>query len=153
MEKVLEFLKNKKLLIIASTNNDEVWIANVYFSTDEKGLLYFISPEDSKHSKMILKNPKIAFSVTWFDENNHKNRKAIQGLGICRPAQNEEEIIVGVRLHNENFPEFRERITIDWIHENEWGSKVWVLQPSYIKYWDDELYGDDETEEFYLSQK
>jgi len=153
MEKAIEFLKNKKLLVIASHNNNEVWIANVYFGIDEKGQIYFISPEDNRHSKMILKNPKVAFSVAWFDENNHKNRKAIQGLGTCRRAQNEEEIINGVKLHNQNFPEFKERITVEWIHTNEWGSRVWVLQPTYMKYWDDEIYGDNESKEFDLSQK
>ena len=153
MEKVLQFLRKRKLLAIAPHGTEGAWIANVYFGTDEQGTIYFISPEDNKHSKMILQNPKIAFSVAWFDENNHKNRKAVQGLGICRPAKTEDEIATGVRLHNESFPELKDRITVDWIHTNEWNSKVWVLQPNYIKYWDDELYGHDETEEFDLPQK
>lgn len=148
INKLLKFIKSQKLMVIASSNGEDVWVANVYYGIDDKVMIYFISPEDNRHSKMILKNPKIAFSIAWFDANNHKNRKAIQGVGICRPAENEEEIKIGVRLHNQNFPEFKERITVDWIHNNEWGSKVWVLKPTYIKYWDDELYGDDETEEF-----
>lgn len=135
-------------MVIASREGEEVWVANVYFGVDEKGLIYFISPENNKHSKMILNNPKIAFSIAWFDPTNHANRKAVQGLGICRPAQNEGEIKTGVTLHNQNFPEFKERITVDWIHTNEFGSRVWVLQPIYMKYWDDELYGDKESEEF-----
>lgn len=153
MEKVIKFLKDRKLLAIAPHGTDGPWIANVYFGIDEQGTNYFISPENNKHSKMLLQKPQIAFSVAWFNESNHEDRKAVQGLGICRPAQTEDEIVIGVKLHNENFPEFKERITIDWIKTNEWGSKVWVLQPSYIKYWDDELYDDDETEEFYLLQK
>ncbi len=151
MEKVLKFLRSQKLMVIASREGEEVWVANVYFGVDEKGLIYFISPENNKHSKMILNNPKIAFSIAWFDPKNHANRKAVQGLGICRPAQNEREIKTGVTLHNQNFPEFKERITVDWIHTNEFGSRVWVLQPIYMKYWDDELYGDKESEEFTLT--
>ncbi len=148
MERVLTFLKSQKLMAIACHDSEVIWIANVYFGVDEKGLIYFVSPANNKHSGMILKNPNIAFSVAWFDPTNHANRKAVQGLGICRPAQNEDEIKIGVSLHNLNFPEFKKRITIDWIHTNEWGSKIWVLRPTYIKYWDDELYGDKETEEF-----
>jgi hypothetical protein len=100
---------------------------------------------------MKLKNPNVAFSIAWFDPNNHKNRKAVQGLGICHLAENEEEIKTGVKLHNQNFQEFKETITLEWIHSNKWGSKVWVLKPTYIKYWDDEIYGDNESEEFTLS--
>lgn len=150
MENLLKFIKSQKLMVVATSNNDEVWVVNVYMSTDDTGIIYFISPTETKHSQMILKNPKVAFSIAWYDSSNHKNRKGIQGLGICQPAKNENEIQIGVKLHNQNFPEFKERITIDWIHNNEWGSKIWVLKPSFIKYWDDEVYGDKESEEFNL---
>lgn len=148
MQEVHTFIKSQKLLVIAAVDGKDVWVANVYFGVDEKGTVYFVSREDTKHSQMILKNPEIAFSIAWFDPSDHKNRKAIQGKGICRPAQNEEEIATGVRLHNENFPEFKERITVDWIQNNEWNSKIWILKPTYIKYWDDELYGSEEFREF-----
>ena len=137
-------------MVLASSENNNAWIANIYIGVDERGLIYFISPQDNKHSKIILKNPNVAFSIAWFDPKNHKNRKAVQGLGVCRPAENEEEIITGVKLHNKNFPEFKKRITVNWIHKNEWGSKVWVLKPTYMKYWDDEIYGAEESEEFKL---
>ncbi|HEY4486504.1 MAG TPA: pyridoxamine 5'-phosphate oxidase family protein [Candidatus Paceibacterota bacterium] len=148
MEKLLEFIKNQKLLVLASHGEKDVWVANVYFGADEKGVMYFVSPENTKHSQMILKNPNVAFSIAWFDPSNHRNRKAVQGLGVCRLAENEEEIKMGVKLHNQNFPEFKERIMVEWIHNNEWGSKVWVLKPSYMKYWDDEIFGDDGSGEF-----
>ena len=151
MEKLLEFLQSQKLMVVACHSEKDVWVANTYIGVDEKGTIYFISPENTKHSRMILKNPNVAFSIAWFDPNNHKNRKAVQGLGICRPAENEEEIKTGIRLHNQNFQEFKETITIKWVHNNKWGSKVWVVKPTYIKYWDDEIYGDNESEEFTLS--
>lgn len=135
-------------MVIASQSKKEVWIANVYIGTDEKANIYFVSPMGNKHSRMILKNPNVAFSIAWFDPMNHKNRKAIQGLGTCRLAKNEDEIITGVKLHNQNFPEFKERITVEWIHSNKWNSKVWVLKPTYVKYWDDELYKGRESKEF-----
>ena len=150
MDNLLKFIKSQSLMAIASSENNDAWIANVYVGVDDKGTIYFISPKDNRHSKMILKNPKVSFSIAWFDPKNHKNRKSVQGLGMCRPAENEEEIINGVKLHNKNFPEFKERITVDWIHNNEWGSKVWVLKPNYMKYWDDEIYKDQENEEFNL---
>lgn len=151
MQKAFEFIKSQKLMVLACHDSHEIWVANVYYGVDEQGIIYFISPDKSKHSQMILKNPHVAFSIAWFDQNNHKNRKAIQGLGECRLAQNEQEIATGVSLHNQNIPEFKDQITVDWIKNNEWGSKVWLVKPTYIKYWDDELYGDKETQEFNLS--
>lgn len=148
MREPLQFIQSQKLMVIATSDKENIWVANIYFGCDSLGVIYFISPEDTKHSQMILKRPNVAFSIAWFDPKNHENRKAVQGLGMCRVAKNEEEIATGVKLHNQNFPEFKERITTQWIHDNEWGSRVWVLEPTYIKYWDDELYGADETKEF-----
>ncbi len=138
-------------MVIASHDERNVWVANVYFGIDEKATAYFISPKNTKHSKMILKNPKIAFSVAWFDQNNHRNRKAVQGTGISRPARNLKEIATGIKLLYKKFPDLRDILTVKWIMTNAWGSKIWVIKPNYIKYWDDELYGDKETEEFTLS--
>ncbi len=153
MEDLLNFLKSQKLLVIASHNSTEIWVANVYYGIDDNFKIYFISPEDTKHSALIIKDSKIAFSVAWFNPNNHKDRKGIQGLGICRQANNEEEIIKGVQLHNQNFPEFKEGITVEWVHNNEWRSRVWVIEPTYVKYWNDGVYKDDESEEFNFNQK
>lgn len=150
MNNLLDFLKSQGLLVIASHDSGDIWIANVYYGIDDDFKIYFVSPEDAKHSQQILKNPKVAFSVAWFDPSNHKNRKAVQGLGICRPAKNDGEIEIGVQLHNRNFPEFKERITIDWVHTNEFKSRVWVIDPTYIKHWNDELYGEGEIKEFRL---
>ena len=140
-------------MTLAAHDPKDVWVANVYFGVDDTGTIYFVSPTTNRHSQMILKNPQVAFSIAWFDATNHKNRKAVQGLGVCRPAETEDEIATGVRLHNHNFPEFKKRITVEWIYTNEWNSKVWILEPSYLKYWDDELYGDDESEEFFIGPK
>lgn len=148
MEDLLGFLKSQKLIVIASRDSNEIWVANVYYGIDDDFKIYFVSPENTKHSQHILKNPQIAFSIAWFDPGNHRNRKAVQGLGICRLAKNKEEIVKGVRLHNQNFPEFAQRITVDWIHNNEFKSRIYVIESGYMKHWNDERYGDKEIEEF-----
>lgn len=151
MKKPLQFIKSQQLMAIASRDEKDVWIANVYFGVDAKATLYFVSAKDATHSKMILKNPNVAFSVAWFDPSNHKNRKGIQGRGVCRPAKNPTEIATGIKLLYEKFPDLRDILTVKWIMTNAWGSKIWVLKPSSMKYWDDEVYGDDESEEFTIS--
>jgi len=151
MKNLLNFLKSQKLLVIGCKSEGDLWVANVYYGADDRGCLYFISSVTTRHSRLILNNPKVAFSIAWFDPGSYKNRKAVQGSGFCRPAESEKEIEVGVGLHNKNFPEFSERITVEWIGDNERGSTVWVLKPQYIKHWDDELYGEDGTKEFSFS--
>ncbi len=135
-------------MTIATQGKKDVWVANVYFGVDEKSTIYFISPKDTKHSKMILKNSNVAFSIAWFDPKNHKNRKSIQGLGVCKPTTNPKEIATGIKLLYKKFPDLRDILTVKWILTNAWGSKIWTLKPTYMKYWDDKIYGEDEFEEF-----
>ena len=147
MKKLFAFLKKQELLILACHNKKDVWTANVYMASDANGTLYFVSPTDSTHSKMILKNPEIAFSVAWFNPKNHSDRKGVQGRGVCRVAENAKEIATGVTLIARKFPDLRKTITLKWIRENAWGTKVWVIKPTYMKYWDDALFGDEESQE------
>jgi uncharacterized protein YhbP (UPF0306 family) len=126
----------------------DVWVSNVYYGVDNELKFYFISNEKTKHSKQIMKNSGVAFSVVWFNEKDHRDRKAVQGKGTCRIAMSEEEIKRGVELHNRYFPEFAEKITIDWVKNNKNKSHVWIVEPSYIKHWDDSMYGQDGTKEF-----
>jgi len=134
-------------MAIASHASD-LWIANVYFGVDDDFNIYFIGSDKTKNNQQIEKNPQVAFSTIWFDENDHANRKGVQGVGTCTVATDGPDIAKGIALHNLNYPEFRERITVEWIGSNEYGSKVWIIKPQFIKFWNDELYGDDESEDF-----
>lgn len=146
------FLRSQQVLSIATADASGPWIANVYFVCDENGAVYFISPDSAKHSTMILLDPNVAFSAVWFDPTNHSNRKSIQGLGECMVVSDVNEIAAAVGMHNKEFPEFSSRITPEWIKTNEYGSKVWKIKPHFIKYWDDELYGEEESKEFVVSR-
>ncbi len=150
LKTVIQFLKSQKLMTVASQDKDNIWVANAYIGVDDKATIYFISPKDTKHSKMINKNQNVAFSIAWFEPNNHKNRKAVQGLGVCRQTNNALEIATAVKLLYKNFPDLKDILTIKWIMTNARGSKIWTIKPNYIKYWDDEIYGDKQSEEFFL---
>ena len=148
-KEVGEFLKSQRLMTIASGEGG-IWVASVYYGMGEDGRLYFISPVGAKHSKQIQQNPEIAFAVAWYDKENPGNRKAVQGLGTCTMAESEQDIRRGVELHNQNFSKFANALTPEYLLKNDQGTKVWVITPKYIKFWNDELYGEKETEEFYL---
>lgn len=144
---LLSFLKAQKLLVLA-TKDSSPWVSNVYYSINDDGRIYFISNKDTLHGKHLLKDDEVAFSVAWYDPNNHLDRKAAQGKGHCRVAKTDEEIKEGVHLHNVNFPEFKSRITFKWA--KMMGYRVWYIDPTYIKFWNDQLFGIDGSREYYL---
>src|SRR3989344_1011114 len=148
MERLFSFIKSQKIMAIATRDGEDIWIANVYANIDKNNAIYFISSENTRHCQMMLKNPNVVFSFAWSDEENPENRKGVQGRGVCRKATGAKEISTGLILINKKFPVFSKIFTTDWIHTNKWKEKVWILKPTYVKYWDDEKYGDNESEEF-----
>ncbi|MDE1874930.1 MAG: pyridoxamine 5'-phosphate oxidase family protein [Patescibacteria group bacterium] len=148
MEQALKFLESQKILAIASRDDKEVWATNVYMALNDKGDIYFVSPEGARHSAMMLKNPTVAFATAWFNEKDHTDRKGIQGSGKCEIVKDLKKITEGIVLLNKKFPDLKKSITVQYILDNIWKSRMWVIRPDVIKYWDDELYGDDESKEF-----
>lgn len=146
-EALLDFLKSQKYLVVG-TQGDTPWIVNVFHGTDDEFNIYFVSGEETEHSRHILKHPEISFSTVWFDPQNHLDRKGVQGRGVCHIAKDDADIETGIQLHNANFPEFKERLTPDYIRSESNKSRVWIIKPLFIKFWNDELFGQDESEEF-----
>ena len=146
MDELTKFLQNQKILQIAPHAGDP-WIANVFMGCESPEKIYFIGSKNTLYGKKLLEDPRLAFATAWHAEGNHLDRKGIQGVGEALLTNDDDDIATGVRLHNQNYPEFAERITIDWIHTNEKGSGVWVIKSSFIKFWNDE-YGVDESREF-----
>src|SRR3989344_594378 len=145
--RLLEFLKSQKFLVIA-TQGDGPWIVNVFPGVDNNFNIYFVSGVEAEHSKHIIKKPNVTFSTVWFNPSSHLDRKGVQGRGTCHISETEEETETGIHLHNTNFPEFKDSLTLDYIRSEDNKSRVWIIKPSFIKFWNDELYGQDGSEKF-----
>ncbi len=147
MDELTAFLKQQKHLVIAP-RADAPWIANVFMGCEHPQKIYFIGNEQTQYGQSLMKDSSLAFATAWFNDADHTDRKGIQGVGACVPAEDPEDIETGVRLHNAHYPEFADRITVSWVQNNGKGSHVWVIAPMYIKFWNDAAYGQDGTEEF-----
>jgi uncharacterized protein YhbP (UPF0306 family) len=150
MENELQkFLTTQKLMTLATTGPNGPWISNVYYGYDSTDTsFYFISGLDTRHSVDILKSSTIAFGIASSDETDVTNRKAVQGVGTCEQMMTTDAIATGVRLHNEQFPVFAERITVEYIASRDNESAVWKITPTYMKFWNDELFGNNGTKEW-----
>lgn len=149
-KEVIEFLNNQKLLSIATINNELPWIFNVYYSIDKDFNIYFVSPESNNHSKHIKLNSNVSFTSVWFDNSNLDNRKSIQGRGVCSKVTNIKDVTHALRIHLKKYPEWSQFINLNNILNKVIESRVYVIKPTYIKYWDDELYGEEGIKEFNL---
>ena len=148
-KELIEFLKSQKLLVLSTVDKDgEPWVSNVYYSVDGEFNLFFVSPADTKHIEHLEHNPKVAFSIAWFDPDNLVDRKGIQGQGTCERIIEPKEMMSLLKNHAKYFPLWRDLITYENIKNRIIQSKPYLIKPSYIKFWNDELYGKEGTKEF-----
>lgn len=146
MNELITFITSQRLLTLATQDNSWPWISNVFYGFED-WFFYFVSWMDALHSQQIVANSTIAFSTTWFNLDDHTDRKSIQWVGECVKADTLKDITIGIRLHNTYFPQFAERITVDRLLADP-NRAVWIIKPVSIKFWNDGLYGINWTKTF-----
>jgi len=146
-----EFLEDRKLLTIATVDSEgNPWASNVYYSIDDDLNIFFVSPPDTNHSQHIERDPRVSFSVVWYDEDNLVDRKAVQGIGDCKKVTNPKEIMKFLKNHHKTYPIWKNALTYSRMKDKIISSRPYVIKPSYMKFWNDELYGAKESQEFEL---
>jgi len=72
----VEIIHNNLYLSLATCNDNETWIAPLFYKSNNKNQLYFASQLTSRHVQHILKNPEAAVAI--FDSH----QKEGEGVGI-----------------------------------------------------------------------
>ena len=92
--RIAEFFECHNTLSLATTNVDQPWAASVFFAADEFFNLYFLSGENSRHSRNIARNSGASVTVN----KDHSDWFSITGLQIegcvsISPAQERERVL------------------------------------------------------------
>lgn len=143
------FLKQQKLLALSTVDeHNNPWICNVYYSVDSELNLFFVSSPESNHGQHLNKNSQVAFSIAWFDQENLGNRKAVQGTGICERVKQKSEVLRLLENHYKYYPSWKSTINFKAMAEDKIASRPYVIKPTYMKFWNDELFGNEGLREF-----
>ena len=139
---IVKFIKENGVMTLA-TSDSEPWVCTLYYGTDENPTLYLVTDPNSVHGKMIEKNPNVAFNI--FDSHTKvtQPKKGIQGKGICTQVKDFKEVAKGLMLWHKANPGNEARITIEAI--KKWkDTRIYKIKPTYLKFFNKELYGKDE---------
>lgn len=136
------FLKGNRLLSLA-THAQDTWICTLYYGIDDQMNLYLVTDPNSRHGKQIQKNPRVAFAV--FDSHTKVTdpKKGIQGQGICSQVKGVRELIKGLMLWHQANPGKETRINFEMIRQSL-DTRLYKIQPAYLKFFNKELYGQNE---------
>jgi general stress protein 26 len=149
-ESLLPFLQSQKILSFATQDEkNSPWITNVYYSVNDDYEIFFFSGTDTKHSRHLKQNSEVAYAVVWANPADEDDRKAIQAVGVCEQVKDPIKLAKLLTVHYKYFPDWKdEDKDISDIVKKVLKAGAYVIKPRYIKYWNDEVFGDDSTQEY-----
>lgn len=89
-ELIREILRDSREMVLATSSNNIPWAAVLVFGHDENFNLYWMSQENARHSKEIVKNPKVAAAIN--KQPTGENAKGLQIEGNAYKLEMDEEI-------------------------------------------------------------
>ena len=149
--KLLRYLKSHDLMVIA-TQGDRPTAAAVYYGIDDDFNFYIIPPPATEHGKNILNNHKIACAIvdTHQPQFNTQYKIGVQVHGTAQQITEVKEMEKALQIWSKGRKDmvntFMEHIT-----RNSWTSRPFIIKPSEIKWFNEELYGEEGIEVFKFS--
>jgi len=150
LEQIRQFLKTHRFMSIATCDED-IWIANVYYVIDDFWNVYFLSNPKTEHCIAIENNPRVACAVADSTQSVTDKKVGVQFRGIASKVRGLETMKWMLALWCNVNTGFEHLINIQNIQKKAIKSRIYKVEIKRIKFFNDELYGDKETETFEIS--
>jgi len=133
------FLKSNNILTLA-THGQTPWACTLYYGMDEDFHMYLVTDPESEHGQHLKTCNDVAFCI--FDSHTKvtESKFGVQGKGKCIIVKNIGEILKGLSLWHRFNPGVEQRITLDMV-KKALDTKIYKIEPSYLKFFNKELYG------------
>lgn len=148
-EMLLEYLKGLKFMSV-STYDEHLWTAWVYYVIDDDFNLYFVSQPDTDHCKSILKNGEIACAIADSHQNVTDKKVGAQLYGVAQQLTNVGQLRWMLNLWNKINPGIDKVINLKNMQTKVIKSRVFKVTPKKIRWFNEELYKEKESEIFYF---
>ncbi len=144
---LLQFLQGRHVMALA-THGDELGICTVLYACDDRLNLYFVSNPVSKHARNIGKSGMVGVAV--FDSNQKSKDKkiGIQYYGKAVALKKRENIEHALKLWHKENPGLEKVVDADYVLKPDTDAKIYKISPITIKFFNEELYGEEGVEAF-----
>ena len=131
---------------LATVSGDQPWSCTLYYVADENLNLYWISTPDTRHSKQIHTNKKVAASIPV--KFKDLTVVGVQAEGDAVLVEDTDEIKSAIRIYTDKFDRGEDwyKDFIDGKNEH----KLYILKPRLFVLFDRENFPDDSRQELKL---
>jgi uncharacterized protein YhbP (UPF0306 family) len=139
-----EYFENSKLMQLATVNDGQPWVCNVFFVTDEDNNIYWTSAKVRRHSKDIISNSITAATIV----RSENKKQALQITGKSYEVTLEDAERVN-KLYGNKFGQKQSRLE-EVLANTPDGRAYYVLRPKTIFFWDEVNFPDAPKQQFEL---
>ncbi len=132
-ELIKEVLEKGYLMSLATHDDGGVWVSDVIYIFDDDLNIYWMSDPEARHSKAIIKQNKVAGTITV--SNRGENNLGLQFEGIAEKIDGERYDLAKKHYSKRRKPEPKE--TDDVLDGDSW----YMLKPSKIELINEKLFG------------
>lgn len=133
-DRILEVLERGHLMSLATSDERGLWVADVVYIYDEDLSVYWMSDPDVRHSKAVLKNERVAGTITVSNKSKEPNL-GIQFSGTAQKIDGPRHDLAKKHLKKRSCPEPKE--DEDVLQGDSW----YILKPDTIDLIDEENSG------------
>ena len=145
---ILKYLRTQHLMSLATANKNKPWACTTYFAVDKDLNLYFVSPPAADHCQNLTKNKYISCSIYDSRQKVNSQKEGLQLSGAVKVISNVTEIKKALDLWNKANPGAEKYINYENMKKKVITSKMYKIKPNVIKYFNEALYGNKESEIF-----
>lgn len=132
----LEALDASYLMSLGVSDEQGVWVADVIFTYDDEGNMYWMSTDDRRHSVAIEKNPNVAVAITATLKPGDPDI-GLQMSGVAERVEAVPRSVVNRYFRKRNKPEPAEDFVV--LEDHKW----YVFRPTRIELIHEPLFGYD----------
>ena len=147
---ISNYLKEAKLMQIATAKDNKPWVATVWYAYDEDLNIYFISRRSRRHSLELKENPNVAGAIAKSHETLGVKTRGIQFEGKASEVPL-PELPRAFRLFTKRFPKTKAFIkSVKDIIKNITQHRFYKIKPSRIVLFDEVNFPDNPRQELKL---
>lgn len=133
---ISEYLKEAKLMQIATVKDNRPWVASVWYVHDERWNLYFISRRNRRHSLELRENPVIAGAIVIpHTKGSGEKVRGLQFEGIAEEAK--ENLLKKAKEIYKAKYEMAEDIPLEKLSDPNWIATYYIIRPSLLVLFDE----------------
>lgn len=142
-----EYLKEVKLMQVATSIDNQPWVCSVWFATDEDLNIYYFSSITRRHSKEVMENGKVAGAIA-LPQTPDDPPRGLQFQGVCEMLTEQADIDKAVSVYSGRIFS-KEKIKELMVHKDK-PHKFYRIKPAKFVLFDAVNFPDNSRQEYNL---